>query len=295
LDVPGWAGRQEPRADGSHEYPWHCVPFSEAARGGLELCYPYEEELRVSTRNDNLVFETGSGEALRAGPDSPPFRRFGREYFTFRSSIDLKTEADWAIKIETHPRFYSDTTGTAPIAVPAILHTWWPMVHFLVFKSPAEGATHVFRPAEPFVLITVVPAYHPVDAVPMAAEEAAERELMSRRIYASRSTLAKGTHWVSATNTAFDGTYRLLSGAARKAAAQARGGRPATMPSEPAARFADGGGDDGGDDEAAAGAAVAAQGCPEHAHDRDDGDGGGDGAEGGVDSTADHRRHMKPG
>jgi hypothetical protein len=261
LQVPGWAGLQEPRADGSQEYPWHCVPFSEAARAGLELCYPYEEELRVSTRQGSLVFEIGDGQPLHPGPDAPPVRSFGSAYFTFRSSIDLKTDPEWAIKVETHPRFYTDATGTAPIAVPAILHAWWPMVNFLVFKSPGEGGTHIFRPGEPFVLITVVPADQPVDSVPMPIEEAAERELMSRRIYASRATLAQGTHWVSATNTAFDGTYRLLSGAARKAAAQDRKTRPAACPATPEsiADGGDGGGDGGGEDEAAA---VAAQEYP---------------------------------
>jgi hypothetical protein len=285
LEVPGWAGLQAPRADGSHEYPWHCVPFSEAARAGLELCYPYDEELRVSTRGGVLVFELGTGEILQPGGEGPPFRSFGREYFTFRSSIDLQPEPGWAIKIETHPRFYSDTSGEAPIAVPAILHAWWPMVNFLVFKSPAEGATHVFRPGEPFVLITVVPAEQSVEVAPMAAEEAAERELMSRRIYASRSTLAQGTHWVSSTNTAFDGTYRLLSGAARKAAAQARAGQipagqaragqPAAAAAARSARSSADYGGDGGDEARAAAAARAPESAQQPAADH--GDDGGDG------------------
>ncbi|HEX7921952.1 MAG TPA: hypothetical protein VF583_13425, partial [Bradyrhizobium sp.] len=29
LEIPGWAGQREPRADGSREQVWHCVPFSE--------------------------------------------------------------------------------------------------------------------------------------------------------------------------------------------------------------------------------------------------------------------------
>jgi len=40
MEIPGWAGAQEPRANGSHEQPWHCIPFTEAARAGIELCYP---------------------------------------------------------------------------------------------------------------------------------------------------------------------------------------------------------------------------------------------------------------
>ncbi len=236
LEVPGWAGQSEPRADGSHEYPWHCVPFSEAARAGIELCFPYEQELRVTARDGQLIFGYGGREGPALAESDPPFRRFGREYFTYRSSLDLKVEPGCAIKIETHPSFYSDMSGTAPIAVPAVLQAWWPMIHFLVFKSPAEGQTHVFRPGAPFVLATVVPAEQSLEIVEMPAEEAAERELQSRRIYASRSTLAADSRWTSSTHTVFDGTYRRLAGAARAEAARAR-----------TALTGSGDGDDGGD------------------------------------------------
>lgn len=43
MPVPGWAGAAEPRADGSHEQVWRCTPFSEGARYGLELLYPFEQ------------------------------------------------------------------------------------------------------------------------------------------------------------------------------------------------------------------------------------------------------------
>jgi hypothetical protein len=208
LEVPGWAGKSEPRADGSHEYPWHCIPFSEAARAGIELTYPYAEELHVTARDGVLFFE---GEFA---DEPPPFRSFGRAYYTYQSLIDLKVEPGYAVKTETHPRFYSDTTGTVPIAVPAVLRHWWPMINFLVFKSPADGQTHIFRPGEPFVQITIVQEDAPIDLVDMPEEEAAERELQSRRIYASRSTLSADTQWVSSTDTVFDGTYRRLFGAA---------------------------------------------------------------------------------
>ena len=247
LEVPGWTGQPEPRADGSHEYPWHCVPFCEAARAGLELCFPYEDELRVSTRQGELVFETSAAEV-------PPFRSFGREYFTYQSSIDLKVDPAHALKVETHPRFYTDTTGTVPIAVPALLRAWWPMVNFLVFKSPAEGATHVFRPGEPFVMVTVVPAEQAIELVDMPEAEAGggagrARQLQSRRIHASRSTLSADTQWTSSTDTVFDGTYRRLSGAARSVAAGTKvsnrnsgGGGDG---GDSAAGSGDGGGDDG--------------------------------------------------
>ena len=61
----------------------------------------------------------------------------------------------------------------------------------------------------------VVPAEPDYELVEMSEEEAAERELQSRRIHASRDTLGKDTHWVSVSNTAFDGTYRHILRAAK--------------------------------------------------------------------------------
>jgi hypothetical protein len=91
-----------------------------------------------------------------------------------------------------------------------------------VFKSPPEGKTHIFRRGEPFAQILIVPEEANFDLVPMADEEAAERELQSRRIYQSRATLSAETEWRSATNTIFDGTYRHILGAASEKAKQRR-------------------------------------------------------------------------
>jgi hypothetical protein len=214
LDVPGWAGQPEPRADGSHEHPWHCIPFSEAARAGLELPYPHDDELRVGRRDGQQTFEGDFGDA---DARRPPFRSFGQEYYTYQLLLDLKVAEDFAVKVETHPRFYTDVSGTVPIAVPAVLRHWWPMIYFVVFKAPAEGQTHIFRPGEPFLMVTIVQADSKIDLIEMSDEEAAERDLQSRRIYASRTTLSADTKWTSSTNTVFDGTYRRLFGAARSA------------------------------------------------------------------------------
>jgi hypothetical protein len=216
LEVPGWAGRAEPRADGSHEQPWHCIPFSEAARAGIELFYPHDHELHVTTKHGDMVFEVRSTEPLDEAAQ-PPFRSFGKEYYTYQILIDFKVEESYAIKAETHPRFYTDTTGTVPIAVPAILRHWWPMIFFVVFKAPADGQTHIFRPGEPFMQVTIVQADAKLDLVEMPEDEAAERELQSQRIYASRATLSADSEWTSSTDTVFDGTYRRIFTAARAA------------------------------------------------------------------------------
>ncbi|MGX4771094.1 hypothetical protein ACWAUC_15010 [Bradyrhizobium guangdongense] len=215
LEIPGWAGSRDPRKDGSHEQVWHCVPFSEGAQYGIELFYPYDNELRVSTREGALHLEGNWGEPPAPGLQWPPFRNFGDAFYTYQLLLDLKVEKGLAIRTEPHPRFYADRSDTVPIAVPALVRNWWPMLFFCVFKSPAEGRTHIFRPGEPCAQIIVIPEEANFELGPMNEEEAAERELQARRIYANRPNLAAGTEWTSTTNTVFDGTYRHLHRAAK--------------------------------------------------------------------------------
>ena len=90
LEIPGWAGSRDPRKDGSHEQVWHCVPFSEGAQYGIELFYPYDNELRVSTKDGKLVFEGDWGEPPDSGILWPPFRDFGGAFYTYQLLLDLK-------------------------------------------------------------------------------------------------------------------------------------------------------------------------------------------------------------
>jgi hypothetical protein len=63
----------------------------------------------------------------------------------------------------------------------------------------------------------ILPAEAKFELKEMDEEEAAERELQGRRIHASRNTLSAETHWTSASNTVFDGTYRHILRAAKDA------------------------------------------------------------------------------
>jgi hypothetical protein len=219
LEMPGWAGNPAPRRDGSHEYAWHCLPFTEGAQYGIEIFYPYENELRVLRRNGELIFDGDFGPAPAGDLMWPPFRSFGKDYYTYQLLLDLKVGKDWAVRTEPHPRFYTDTTDTVPIAVPALVRTeWWPMISFVVFKAPAEGGTHIFRPGEPMLQILVLPVTADFTLVAMDEEEAAEREMRGRRIHSSRETLGADSTWTSDTDTVFDGTYRYLLRAAKEKA-----------------------------------------------------------------------------
>jgi len=98
LEIPGWAGKREPRANGSREQLWHCVPFSEGAQYGIELFYPYDNELHVSTRNGGLVLESDWGDPPDDGVQWPPFRNFGDTFYTYQILLDFKVEQGMAIR-----------------------------------------------------------------------------------------------------------------------------------------------------------------------------------------------------
>jgi hypothetical protein len=251
LEIPGWAGKREPRADGSREQVWHCVPFSEGAQYGIELFYPYDNELHVSTKDGQLILDGDFGPPPDSGLQWPPFRSFGDNFYTYQILLDLKVEKGMAIRTEPHPRFYTDRTDTVPIAVPALVRNWWPMMFFTVFKAPAEGRTHIFRPNEPFAQIIVIPEEAQFELEQMNEEESAERELQARRIYASRPTLSAGVRWhLSA--SASRGEGKIPSGMSRTQKNRTRRSclfvTRSTRLNCVSSRSDGGGDDDGGDD-----------------------------------------------
>ena len=216
LPIPGWAGAPQPRADGSHEQPWHCTPFSESARYGLEMLYPFDEELRVTTHRGRVRLEANWREPEDPELMWPPFRPFGEGYYSYQISLDLEVPPGWAIRVEPHPRYFTDPTNTTPLAAPALIRTeWWPMIFFCIFKAPPKGVTHIFRKGEPYISMIAIPAAPELELRPMTEAEAAERELRARRLAASRDALAEGTRWLSTTNTVFDGSYRHMFRAAK--------------------------------------------------------------------------------
>lgn len=216
MPIPGWGGEPQPRADGSHEQPWHCTPFSESARYGVEVLYPFDEELRVTKSRGRVRLEAEWGEPSDPDMMWPPFRSFGADYYSYQISLDLEAPPGWAVRVEPHPRYFTDSTNTTPLAVPALIRSaWWPMMFFCIFKAPPKGATHVFRKGEPFLSAILLPSEPALELEPMTEDEAADREMRARRLAASRDALAEGTRWLSTTKTVFDGTYRHMFRAAK--------------------------------------------------------------------------------
>ena len=93
-----------------------------------------------------------------------------------------------------------------------------------VFASPGSLTVKTYRlPVDvvekdnAFVVTASVPGFKKdeITIEEMSDAESDERELQARRIHESRSTLSADSHWTSASNTIFDGTYRNILRAAK--------------------------------------------------------------------------------
>ena len=148
VEIPGWAGAPQPRADGSHEQVWHCVPFSEGAQYGIELFYPYDNELHVSAqRTADCCSKVIGATRPESGLQWPPFRTFGEGFLYLSAPARPEGCEGFAIRTEPHPRFYTDRSDTVPIAVPALIRNWWPMLFFASSRHRRRGACTFSVPA----------------------------------------------------------------------------------------------------------------------------------------------------
>ena len=74
------------------------MPFTEGAQYGIEIFYRHENELSVTKKNGEFVFDGEFGPPPHDGLQWPPFRSFGKEYYTYQLLLDLKVDKDWAVR-----------------------------------------------------------------------------------------------------------------------------------------------------------------------------------------------------
>lgn len=214
LQIPGWSGHDLNHGDGAAPQPWHCPPFVDGSTYGLELVYPFDAECSVSIKNGELHIDSGDyAEEIHPSMKDPPFKQFAPNHYGFTSSLDLLVPDDMIVRVEAHPRFFTDTTGTCPCAVPGHIHTaFWPRIFFVVFKAPWPGQTHVFRKGEPYAQILVLPRQTLYNLKPMTEEQANTRERTSSYISECGEEIAKHS-WVDSTGKFFDDKYKVLQSA----------------------------------------------------------------------------------
>jgi len=211
LEIPGWAGDSKSHGNGSSAQPWHCLPFVEACTYGIELLYPFETQCTVRNIDGETIFEGDfSEEEKKYNHPMPPFMTFAKGHFGFTSSFDLEPPPDHIIRIEPHPKYYTDFSWTTPLPVTGhIQGEWWSKIFFVVFKQPPLGGCYIFRKGEPYAQILILPKKINYEIVEMSESEKHKRILLESNISKYSDYFCK--KWKDDKGNTFDNKYKVLS------------------------------------------------------------------------------------
>ncbi len=220
LQIPGWSGCDHTHKTGSKAQAWHCQPFIDGSTYGMELIYPFESEAHCIMRDGKMCFEGDFEKENQItkpqGVTLPPFACFADGHFGMTSCLDIQVPDGYILRLESHPRFYTDTTNTVPCVVPGHLQTsWWPKIFFVVFKNPSEGQKYIFRKDEPYAQILILPKKVSYEVEQMTEQEVFKRGMQDGIIVDYAKKIA-GQTWTSEGGHQFDDKYKKLSSIAAK-------------------------------------------------------------------------------
>ncbi len=209
LEIPGWAGDDRRPTDGATPQPWHCKPFVDGSTYGLELLYPYGCDCRVENVDGEIRFRWDPSQ--EKGLTGGEFSCFAPGHYGFNTGLDLQVPTDCVLRIEPHPRFFTDRTGTVPLPIIGNLQTeWWPKMFFVAFVGPSSGGYHLFRKGEPYCQVIVVPRRAEYSIEPMSPEEAEARQRLETWMAAGEAHLSEHS-WTDHSGQTFNDRYKVLS------------------------------------------------------------------------------------
>jgi hypothetical protein len=216
MDVPGWAGIANKMEPGAAPQPWHCNPFVEGSTHGLELLYPMDQDCQVISDDAGKTRIAWEYAREGNGVTGGEVVVFAPGFYLLNTMLDLRAPAGYALRTEPHPRFFTDTTGTVPLALIGHLQTeWWPKLFFVAFKCPPSGQRHIFRKGEPYAQLILVPRRVSYDLQPMIAAEAEQRRQAEAHFVAAAQHIARN-RWHDHTGQTFNDKYKVLSRAFAK-------------------------------------------------------------------------------
>lgn len=213
LQMPGWSGEINEHKTGDIPQPWHCVPFVEGSTYGLELSWSFDTEYHVVNEDGDIKFiGDGTLESQRCPEiEFPPFARFAPGHFGISSCLDIKVPEGFVLRIEPHPRYYTDETWTTPLAIPGHLNTaMWPKIFFVVFKNPAPGQRYIFKKYEPFAQVLVLPRKVIYEIEEMDELEKNHRNTLDNTITKYCKHFVTND-WIDHRGNNFDDKYKILN------------------------------------------------------------------------------------
>jgi len=211
LQIPGWAGEKTYET----AQPFHCKPFTLAATYGIELKYPFNTEVTVTSQNGTCKFDCANDkEWTSLGLPEIPFKHFADNHYGFTSCLSLETEPGYSVMVMPHPRYFTDRTGEVPLPSCGLIETdWWPKIFFIAFSSPKQKC--VFRKDEGFAQLIVVPTDVEYNLTPMTQQEINEKNALDKMISQSAKILAS-KKWSDALGQSYNNSYKMLSLIAKK-------------------------------------------------------------------------------
>ena len=215
VKTPGWGGAAQKMEDGSLPQPWHCLPFVEGSTYGLELLYPYENECHVVNDGGAVRFDWDFAGEPGGGVTGGEFVTFSPKrvpkFYLFNARLDVQPPPGHVVRIEPHPRFFTDDTGTVPVAIIAHLQNeWWPRLIFVVFKAPPPGQRHIFRKGEPYAQLIFVPHRTGYELEKMTPEEERQRRELERDIDLAKFEVADNV-WTDLDGGGLGSHYKVMS------------------------------------------------------------------------------------
>lgn len=214
LQIPGWGGQPNNHKDGDVPQPWHCIPFVEASTYGLELYYAFDTECHVKMIDGKVAFFGDFEKEKEKIPNDkviPPFKAFAPGHFGMTSCLDIVVPDNYVIRLEPHPKFYTDESHTFPILVPGHINTpMWPKIFFVVFKNPIPGQTFIFRKNEPYGQILVIPRKVSYDVKEMTHSEKSKRNYIDELIIKYNKIISTNV-WRDYEGNIFSDKYKILN------------------------------------------------------------------------------------
>ncbi len=127
-------------------------PFVQASSYGLELLYPYDAECRVVGTGGTIKFDWDYSR--EPGVTGGEFRAFSpveaSKFYLINTRLDLEPPPGYVIRTEPHPRYFTDDTGTVPLAMIGHLQNeWYPRLLFIVFRRRRRASAMFFGKANP--------------------------------------------------------------------------------------------------------------------------------------------------
>ncbi len=214
IKMGPWGGEPQKMKDGSDPQPWHCLPFVEGSTYGLELIYQHQTECHVVGANGTIHFEfdwTKEPGGVLTGQEFGAFSPMAAaKYYLFNMRLDVQCPPGYALRTEPHPRYFTDDTGTVPLAlIGQMQNEWYSRLLFVVFRAPRQGETHIFRKGEPFAQLIFVPTRVNYQITRMTAEEEAQRRQRERAVASYRKEIADHL-WTTADGGKQDNHYKVL-------------------------------------------------------------------------------------